>query len=90
MAALAWQLAPTSRVWRKVAPETGNSTEAVVLRQLELDVRAFQWSMSEDAKDKSTAPEPMELPGEGEARRRLEEDADRAAVELAIEFGLNL
>lgn len=89
-AALAWQLPSSSRVWSGVAPLGALGTDVMLLRQIEHDVRVFQWSFSEDAKNKDTAPEPLTLPGEEEAHRLAEERADRAAIDLAAEFGLKL
>lgn len=87
-AALAWQLPNTSRVRRCVDPSNGYDTATLLLRQLEYDVRAFKWGFSEDAKNNANEPEPIELPGEEEARKRAAEEADNAAIEVARLFGM--
>lgn len=90
LGALAWQLPKTSRLWRALDPEDGYDPATLLLRQLEYDVRAFHWSFTEDGKNKANEPEPLMLPGEMEARRKAEEEADSAALEVARIFGLNL
>lgn len=90
IAALAWQLPNTSRLWRKIAPGGGNTTEAQLLRQVEHAIQLFRWSFSKDAKTKSNVPEPLTLPGEEEAREIAGERADSMAISIAQEFGLKL
>lgn len=90
IAALAWQLPNTSRMWHIFAPGGSNTLEAQLLRNIEHDVRLFSWSFSKDAKTKSNVPEPLTLPGETEAKERAEERADSMALSLAQEFGLKL
>ena len=90
LAALAWQLPRDSRTWSAIDPMGANGTLLAIVRQLEHDVRMFQWSFTDKAKDESTAPEPISLPGEDEAWERAEEEADRAALDLAETFGLKL
>jgi hypothetical protein len=90
IAALAWQLPNTSRVWRRVSPGNGNTVESQLLRQVEHAIQMFRWSFSKDAKTKSNVPEPLTLPGETEAKERAEERADSMALSLAQEFGLKL
>ena len=90
MAALAWQLPRDKRVWSAYDPQGANGTDTLLLRQIELDVRTFQWSFSEDADKKNTAPEPIPLPGEEEAYERAEEREDRNAIELAQALGIKI
>lgn len=87
MAALAWQLPRSSRVWREIDPIGAHDDGTVFLRAIEYDIRAFNWSLSDG---KTAEPEPLLLRGEEEARQRAEEKADNAAAELAKVFGLNL
>lgn len=87
LAALAWQLPRSSRVWREIDPIGAHDDGTVFLRAIEYDIRAFNWSLSDG---KTAEPEPMLLHGEAEARQRAEEKADNAAAELAKVFGLNL
>lgn len=89
-AALAWQLPSDGRVWKAVSPTGAYGPDVMLLRQLELDVRSFQWSFTEDAKDKSTAPEPITLPGEEEEYRRAEAEADSMAKEVAQLLGVKI
>ena len=53
-------------------------------------MRHFAWSFSKDAKHGANEPERMTLPGEEEAGKRAEEEADHDAIELARVFGLNI
>lgn len=87
---LAWQLPRDSRVWRAMDPAGAYDTATLLLRQLEYDVRAFNYGFSKDAEHKRNQPEPITLPGEEIERQRAEERADAAAAELARAFGLNL
>lgn len=87
---LAWQLPRDSRVWHLVSPAGAYDAATLLIRQLEYDVRAFNYSFSKDAERKANQPEPMTLPGEEIERQRAEERADAAAAELARVFGLNL
>ena len=89
-AALAWQLPSTSRLWRALDPKNGYDHATLLLRQLEYDVRSFHWAFTEDGKNKANEPEPLMLPGEEEARKRAEEEADSAALEVARIFGLSI
>lgn len=90
LAALAWQLHKTSRLWRAINPSGAYDSATLLLRQLEYDVRSFHWGFTEDGKSKINEPEPLMLPGEEEARARAAEEADSAAMELARIFGLNI
>ena len=78
---LAWQLPRDSRVWRAMDPSGAYDTATLLLRQLEYDVREFNYGFSKDA---------ITLPGEEIERQRAKERADAAAAELARAFGLNL
>lgn len=90
LAALAWQLPRDKRVWSAYDPVGSHDTKTQLLRQLELDVRTFQWSFTEEAQKNGQEPEPYLLPGEEEAYERAEEREDRNAIELARYFGLNI
>lgn len=87
---LAWQLPADSRVMRAMNPSGAYDTATLLLRQIEYDVRSFNYGFSKDAEHKANKPEPITLPGEAIERQRAEERADAAAAELARVFGLNL
>jgi len=87
---LAWQLPPDSRVRRAMSPAAAYDASALLLRQIEYDVRHLHWSLGEDARRKANEPEPLTLRGEEAEHRRAEERADMAAAELARTFGLNI
>lgn len=73
LATLAAQLPTDSRVYRFDDPDAGWSTEALILRELEFDFRAFTWGMAPKNK-RGREPKPIPLPSEIENRKReLEE-----------------
>lgn len=83
-AALTAQLPPDGRVMRRLAPAGQHGTEALLLRQIELDIRAM--CRGEDDAD----PEPIWLDGEEEAHERAVDREERNAEAMAASFGLRL
>ena len=90
VAALAYQLGPASRVWAAVVPNRANSPELRMLRNIEHNQRMYHWSRTEEAKDKSTAPEPILLHGEEAAVEAAREQEEKKAAGIAETFGINL
>lgn len=84
-AILAAQLPNDGRVMGAISPVGRHSTEAWLLRQIELDIRSLGGS-GEDGR----GPEPIWLDGEDEAHEAATERAEREAAALAASFGLNL
>lgn len=89
-AILAYQLPSDSRVWRAMVPAGAHSTDTLLLRQIELDLRAWHWANTEEAKDQSTAPKPIRLAGEDELEVFKFEQAMQAAQDVAAAFGLGV
>lgn len=90
IAALAYQLPHDSRCWTALKPDGAHDWVVKLLRQIEYNQRIWHWAHTEGAKDESTAPEPMLLPGEEEAHERAVEHAEMDAVRTAALLGLTL
>lgn len=90
MAALAWQLPRSARTWRAMDPSLANSTEAKLLRQIELNQRIWAWAHTKEAENGTNEPVPMPLPGEAERVEERERQATADAIEVAAAFSLNL
>lgn len=90
LAALAWQLAPSSRT-RSATDEAGShGYDVLLLRRMEHELHVLLWSMSEQAKNKDTRPDPIWLPGEDERHEKIVEKAEHEALRLADRLGLDL
>lgn len=87
-AALAYQLPHAGRAWRAIDPTLGNSVEAQLLREVELNQRLWSWAHTKDAKTKTNVPVPLPLPGEEERTEDRAERARRDALGIAEAFGL--
>lgn len=83
-AILTAQLPRDSRVMRKVSPVGQHGTEAMLLRQIELDIRSL--AGTKDGSD----PQPILLEGEEEAHERAVEAEEANAEAMARAFGLKL
>lgn len=90
IAALAYQLPPTSRVRRAIEPAKAHDQTVRLLRQIEYNQRMWHWAHTKDAKDESTAPEPHLLPGEEEAYERAVAHAEDEAARTAEALGIKL
>ena len=88
VAALAFQLRPTSRVKSKVYPIGANSQELKMLRLIEHNHRMWHGAHTDDAKDKGTAPEPLMLDGEESAVEAARETEEKNAVDIAAQLGI--
>ena len=90
IAALAYQLPPESRTRAAFSPAASHGLTVELLRRVEHNQRIWQWAHTEDAKDSTTAPEPITLPGEEEAyESRVEREMGNAA-NIAQKFGLSI
>lgn len=83
-ATLAAQLPRDSRVMRRLNPVGQHGTEAMLLRQIELDLRSI--AGTKDGSD----PQPLLLEGEEEAHERAVEVEEANAEEMARTFGLRI
>lgn len=83
-AILTAQLPRDSRVMRRVSPVGQHGTEAMLLRQIELDIRSL--AGTKDGSD----PQPILLEGEEEAHERAVEAEEANAEAMARAFGLKL
>lgn len=83
-AILAAQLPPDGRVKRVLDPVGQHSTEAFLLRQIEIDLRSLGGTSDGEA------PEPIWLEGEDEEHERAVEREERNAEAMAASFGLRL
>lgn len=90
LAALTYQLPRDGRVWATVAPASAHSTETLLLREIEHNQRLWHWAHTEDAKNKSTEPQPITLTGEDEAYQARVEREEQNALEVAEAFGIRL
>lgn len=89
-AALAYQLHPSSRVMRSIAPEHSHGLVAQLLREIEHNQRLWHWANTKEAEKSETEPERIWLPGEEEAHEEAVERAQAAAIGLAEQMGLKL
>ena len=83
-ATLAAQLPRDGRVKRVLDPVGQHSTEAFLLRQIEIDLRSLGGTSDGEA------PEPIWLEGEDEEHERAVEREERNAEAMAASFGLRL
>ncbi len=90
IAALAYQLPTSGRTWRAIYPQGANSIEAQLLREVEHNQRLYAWARSKEAKNKETAPQPMQLPGEEEAYEIAVNEAEHEAARTAELLGIKL
>ena len=90
VAALAYQLPREGRCWAAIDRAGSHSEEAELLRQMEHNQRIWHWANTKEAKNKDTAPQPMQLPGEEEAHERAVEHAERDSVRVAELLGLEI
>ena len=87
---LAYQLPKDSRTKTAIAPAAAHSLEAHLLREIELNQRIWHWANTKEAKNKETAPERIDLPGEEEAHKRAVEETEMQAIRTAEILGLML
>lgn len=73
-----------------MAPELAHSPELRMLRNIEHNQRIWHWANTEEAKDKSTRPDPIWLDGEEEAYERAVEAERREAIAMAKRLGVQL
>lgn len=90
LAALAYQLPADSRTRRAVNPAGAHSTEATLLRQIELNQRYWAWAHTKDAERQENEPEPMWLAGEEQAHERAVEHEENVALMVAGALGIEI
>ena len=90
IAALARQLPTDSRCMKSIAPASSYGIDVQLLRQIEHNQRVWHWANTKEAENKETAPEPISLPGEDEARQAQVESEQRNAIEVAAALGINI
>ena len=90
LAALTQQLPSDSRCMRSVKPVGAYGMGVQLLRMIEHNQRVWHWANTKEAKDKDTAPEPISLPGEDEARQAKAEREQRNALEVAAILGVSI
>lgn len=90
VAALAYQLRPQSRTRAKIEPVAAHSPELMMLRFIEHNQRLWHWAHTKDAKDESTAPEPLMLEGEEQAIQEHRELEEKNAADVAAQLGIDL
>lgn len=90
MAALAYQLAPDSRTRAAMNPAASHSTEALLLRQMELNQRAWAWAHTKDGERGENEPEPIWLTGEEQEHERMVEREENKALTVADALGISI
>jgi hypothetical protein len=90
IAALAYQLAPSSRTRAALSPAASHGLTVELLRRIELNQRTWHWANTENAKDETSRPQQITLPGEEEAHERLVERETKNAQDVALAFGMSI
>ena len=90
LAALAYQLAPSSRTRAALNPSAAHSTEARLLRQVELNQRYWAWAHTKDAEREENEPEPIWLAGEEQEHERAVEREESMALMVAGALGIEI
>lgn len=90
LAALAYQLPAGSRTRRAANPAGAHSTEALLLRQMELNQRYWAWAHTKDAEREENEPEPIWLPGEEREHERAVEREENMALMVAGALGIEI
>lgn len=90
LAALAYQLAPDSRTRAAMNPAASHSTEALLLRQMELNQRAWAWAHTKDGERGENEPSPIWLPGEEQEHERRVEHEENKALTVADALGISI
>lgn len=90
MAALAYQLAPDSRTRTMLNPAGAHGTEALLLRQMELNQRAWAWAHTKDGERGENEPEPIWLAGEEQAHELRVEREENKALTVADALGIGI
>ena len=88
-AALARQLPHDSRTVVSMVPVAQNSTAEHLLRQIEVNQRAWHWAHTKDAKNGANQPKWLTLPGEEEQAEIEREREERVAMKVADSLGLS-
>lgn len=88
MAALARQLPPGSRTKAALFPAGAHSTEAILLRQMELNQRAWAWAHTKDGERGENEPEPIWLAGEEREHELRIEREESKALTVADALGI--
>lgn len=83
-AILAYQLPNTARVKREIDPDLAWSDETYMLARLDYDIRMFQYSFTEDAKNKKDPPKPIKTPREMREIQEQMESTDRDMVDEVL------
>ena len=87
LAALAFQLRPSSRTRTAIDPAGSHGIDVLLMRRVEHELRTWLWAHTPEAKSQD-APEPFWLPGEDERHERIVEATMRDARQIASAFGL--
>lgn len=90
LAALAYQLPAASRTRAALNPAASHSTEATLLRQIELNQRYWAWAHTKDAERQENEPEPMWLAGEEQEHERAVEREESMALMVAGALGIEI
>jgi len=90
IAALAYQLAPSSRTRAALSPAASHGLAVELLRRIELNQRTWHWANTDSAKDEATAPQQLTLPGEEEMHERMVERETKNAQDIALAFGMSI
>lgn len=87
-AALARQLPHSGRTVAAMAPAAQNGTAEHLLRQIELNQRAWHWAHTKDAQRGAQKPERLQLPGESEQHELAVEREEQKQRKVADALGL--
>lgn len=90
LAALAFQLGHTSRTRRLLVPEQAHDEATYLLRQMELNQRAWAWAHTKDAKNKTNEPKPILLHGEQDAADKAAQHELDKAEGIAARLGIEI
>ena len=90
LAALTYQLPRAGRVWKAIDRAGSHDVATQLLREIEYNQRLWHWAHTEQAKDESTAPQPITLPGEQEAHEVAVERELQNAADVAALLGINI
>lgn len=75
---------------RKVSPASSHGMTVRLLRLIEHNQRLWHWAHTKEAKDETTAPEPILLDGEEGLMEALREREEQRAGDVAAALGIEL
>ena len=88
LAALAFQLRPSSRTKAALDPAGSHGFDVLLMRRIEHELRIWLWAHTPKEERPPDPPEPIWLPGEDERHERIVEATKRDARQIASAFGL--